>query len=269
MTALVERARAALRALRDDFRPDGVTPPFDFRTTAVFVVSTVLLTVFYYYGKSNYYRLEIEHWFEPKYGHLFGPYPDMLPYVYWGLTSIVLRVLVPALVIVLVFREPLRDWGFRLSGQLKKAPIYLGLYVFMLPFLLWAASQGSFQERYPFYTPAAEGGARFWLYEFWYGLQFVGVEAFFRGFMTFGLFKRFGYYALLIMAIPYVMIHFNKPLPETLGALVAGFVLGYLALKSKSFVPGVVLHFGIAVTMDLFAIAKIHGGVGPALRAVF
>lgn len=269
MASLGERIRAGIETIREDFRPDGKTPPFDFQTTMVFVVSTVLLTLFYYYGKSNYYRLHVARWFEPRYAERFGDYADMLPYMYWGMTSLVMRVVIPALVIVFLFRQSPRDWGYRFSGQLKKAPLYIGLYLFMVPFLFWAAAQDSFQARYPFYGPAADGGARFWWYEIFYGLQFVGVEAFFRGFMTFGLFKRFGYYALLIMAIPYVMIHFNKPIPETLGALVAGFVLGYLALKSKSFVPGVILHFGIAVTMDLLAISKIHGGVGAALRAVF
>lgn len=269
MTEAIERIKAGVQTIRRDFEPDGTTPPFDFQTTMVFVVSTVLLTVFYYYGKSNFYRLEVREWFEPRHAEHFGQYADMLPYIYWGTTSLVLRVLIPALVIWLVFRQSPRDWGYRIRGQLKKAPIYFGLYVFMVPFLFWAAAQDSFQARYPFYGPAAEGGARFWVYEIFYGLQFVGVEAFFRGFMTFGLYKRFGYYSLLIMAIPYVMIHFNKPIPETLGALVAGFVLGYLALKSKSFVPGIILHFGIAVTMDLLAISKTHGGLGPALKAVF
>ena len=71
------------------------------------------------------------------------------------------------------------------------------------------------------------------------------------------------------MAIPYVMIHFNKPVPETLGALVAGVVLGYLALKARSCVLGIALHFGVAITMDFLAISKIHDGVGNAMRAIF
>lgn len=261
--------RQGWKTLRDDFADDGETPPLDLQTTTVFVVSTVLLTLFYYYGRSNYYRLSVARWFEPKYGELFGEFQPMLPYIYWGTNSLVMRTLIPALIILFVLRQSPRDWGYRVRGILPHMPIYAGLYVFMLPFLYWAAQRASFQESYPFYGAAAEGGATFWWYELFYGLQFVGVEAFFRGFLTFGLFKRFGYNALLIMAIPYVMIHFNKPIPETLGALIAGFVLGYLALKSKSFVPGIILHFGIAVTMDLFAISGHHGGVGNALRAIF
>ena len=59
---------------------------------------------------------------------------------------------------------------------------------------------------------------------------------------------------LVIMTIPYCMIHFGKPMPETLAAIVAGLVLGYLALKSKSWLYGALLHWAIGITMDLLSI---------------
>ena len=68
--------------------------------------------------------------------------------------------------------------------------------------------------------------------------------------------RRFGYNALLIMAIPYVMVHFNKPLPETFGALGAALILGALALRAGSCIPGVFLHWAVGITMDLLAISK-------------
>ena len=50
------------------------------------------------------------------------------------------------------------------------------------------------------------------------------------------------------------MIHFGKPFPETLGAIVAGLVLGTMALRSKSIVPGICVHFTIAIGMDLLSL---------------
>jgi membrane protease YdiL (CAAX protease family) len=261
--------KRAIATVRKDFAGDDTTPPLDARTTTVFVVSTVLLTVFYYYGKTDAYRRYLSHRIEPRIDGALTAWIDLFPYAWWGTTSIVLRVVVPAAIIVWAFRERLGDWGFRLRGQLAHAPIYVALYVGMLPFLYWASLQPAFLERYPFYGPAADGGVRFWAWAFVYALQFVGVEAFFRGFMTFGLHRRFGFYGILIMTIPYVMIHFNKPVAETLGALVAGIVLGVLAIRSRSFVGGILLHVAIAITMDLFAIAGHHGGIGGALRAIF
>ncbi len=57
------------------------------------------------------------------------------------------------------------------------------------------------------------------------------------------------------------MIHFAKPMPEATAAIVAGLVLGVMALRSKSFVPGVFLHVGVALTMDLLVLART-GGLG-------
>lgn len=33
------------------------------------------------------------------------------------------------------------------------------------------------------------------------------------------------------------MIHFEKPLPETIGAIIAGLALGMMAIRSKSIIP--------------------------------
>jgi membrane protease YdiL (CAAX protease family) len=64
------------------------------------------------------------------------------------------------------------------------------------------------------------------------------------------------------------MVHFNKPLPETIGALGAALVLGGLALRAGSCVPGIFLHWAVGMTMDVLAIAKSLGGLDKALRAI-
>ncbi|MDQ3111056.1 MAG: CPBP family intramembrane metalloprotease, partial [Bacteroidota bacterium] len=68
---------------------------------------------------------------------------------------------------------------------------------------------------------------------------------------TLGLRNRFGFYSIFIMTIPYCMIHFGKPMPETFGAIAAGFVLGTLAMKSRSIFMGVLIHYSVAITMDI------------------
>ena len=244
--------------------------PLDRRTTTVFLLSIVLLVVFQYFGKPESYRgSAMATRMQPLAESLLGANADMAPFVHWGLSSIVLRVLIPFAVILFVFREPLANYGWKWRGTLAHLPTYAALYLIMVPLIVWASTQSSFQQKYPFYRGAAEGGAAFWGYELLYGAQFMGVEFFFRGFLTFALFRRFGYNAILIMAIPYVMVHFNKPLPETFGALGAALVLGSLALRAGSCVPGIFIHWAVGMTMDFLAIARSAGGVGPALRAIF
>lgn len=65
-----------------------------------------------------------------------------------------------------------------------------------------------------------------------------------------------GPHALLFALVPYVCGHFGKPLAEALGAIAAGSVLGWLALKHRSVWLGVALHYGVALTMDVLAIAR-------------
>lgn len=134
--------------------------------------------------------------------------------------------------------------------------VYWLLAAAMAPVLWLAAAAPSFHEFYPMYKPT---DLRHWLmYEAVYLLQFVCVEFFFRGFALFRLESRFGMHAVTLMVIPYALIHIHKPFPEALGAIVAGLVLGTLALKSRSIWPGVLVHCSVALMMDVFAL--MHSG---------
>jgi len=126
------------------------------------------------------------------------------------------------------------------------------MIVFMLPLVFSVSFTESFQHKYPFYKLQVGESLypRFLAWELLYLIQFFAVEFFFRGFMLHGNKNRFGFYSILVMTIPYCMIHFGKPLPETLAAIVAGLVLGILSLKSNSIWLGVAIHFSVAITMD-------------------
>jgi membrane protease YdiL (CAAX protease family) len=228
----------------------------------VLMAGTLLLFVFHYWGRPQFYVSSgLIDWVAERLGGTLQSHPGVGAYLYWGGTSLVIRTLAPVAVIVWIIRESPRDYGYRIRGISKHFPVYIAMYLVMLPVLIWASSLESFLSYYPFYDRAAEGGAAFWLYELGYGLQFVGIEAFFRGFLTFGLAKRFGLLGIAIMTVPYVMIHFGKPAPEAFAAIIAGLALGYLALRSKSFVPGIFLHVGVAITMDLLVLWRL-GALG-------
>ncbi len=112
----------------------------------------------------------------------------------------------------------------------------------------------AFLKKYPFYKQAADSYVTFFIWELSYGLQFFMLEFFFRGFILFALARYIGSYAIFVMTIPYVMIHFRKPLPETCGAIIAGVALGTLALRTRSIYGGIILHVAIAWSMDLFTL---------------
>lgn len=163
---------------------------------------------------------------------------------------------IPWLVIRFVFRQRLADYGLKMRGAFKDYHLYVIMLAVMLPLVWFFSGTASFQARYPFYEISRGENLwpEFWIWELLYFSQFFTLEFFFRGFMVLGLRRRFGYYAVVVMTIPYCMIHFGKPMPETIGAIIAGVVLGTLSMKSRSVLLGVLIHYSIAITMDLFAL---------------
>jgi membrane protease YdiL (CAAX protease family) len=161
----------------------------------------------------------------------------------------------PVLIIKLVFRQNLSEYGLSFRGAFKDYKLYVYMLIVMIPLVLFFSRTASFQMRYPFYD--IQKGEPFYpnfiIWEVFYFLQFFALEFFFRGFMLHGTKQRFGFYSVFVMTIPYCMIHFGKPLPETIAAIIAGIVLGTLSLKSRSIWMGVAIHYSVAITMDLCA----------------
>src|SRR5204863_4023317 len=91
-------------------------------------------------------------------------------------------------------------------------------------------------------------------WELMYAAQFLSLEFFFRGFMLHGTKRSLGAHAIWVMVVPYCMIHYRKTFAETMGAIVAGLVLGVVSLRTRSIWGGVVIHICVAVSMDLLAV---------------
>ncbi len=175
---------------------------------------------------------------------------------YWVFTLFVFYVIVPVLTIRFLFREKVADYGLRFKGAFKELHLYVIMLLVMIPLVIYFSSTSSFQVRYPFFK--TYHGNLLWsdllIWEFFYILQFFALEFFFRGFVLFGLKPKLGIYSVFIMTIPYCMIHFGKPFPETLAAIIAGLVLGFLSFRSQSIWLGVLIHCSVGLGMDLAAL---------------
>jgi membrane protease YdiL (CAAX protease family) len=178
----------------------------------------------------------------------------------WALVWAAAYVVGPLLVIRYVLRRPVRDMGLQLRGAVSHWPLYAVLYAIALPVIVVASFGVSFQAKYPFYDLATHESFWPYLYAWWvlYAAQFVALEFFFRGFLLHGLVPRLGWVSIFVMAVPYNMLHYGKPMPEALVAIVGGVILGSLSLKTRSIWWGASLHIAIALTMD--ALALWHAG---------
>lgn len=174
---------------------------------------------------------------------------------YWSGTTFLGYFIIPALIVKLIFKKRLRNFGLPLPGRNVPFGLTLGLFLAMIPFVFAVAFTESFQSTYPFYEFADRSLLDLSVWIVVYAAQFFALEFFYRGFLIHGLKHRFGVYAILVSMIPYVMIHFGKPLPETLGSIVAGIALGAMSYHYRSIWPAVSLHTAIAISMDLFSLS--------------
>jgi membrane protease YdiL (CAAX protease family) len=172
--------------------------------------------------------------------------------VWWALVSTVTYVALPIVALKLVFRQRLSDHGLKLRGLLRAWPLYVLFVMVMVPLVIMCSAEDRFQATYPFvpFRTREDVHANLWKWDLAYAAQFVGLEFFFRGFMVHGLKHRFGAYAVFVSMVPYVQIHFGKPMPEATASIVAGVVLGYMSLVTRSVWLGAALHIGVAWGMD-------------------
>ena len=190
----------------------------------------------------------------------FMSYPTSLTQlehlIFWASQSFFFYLIIPTLIIKILFKQHWADYGFKLKGGLKNWPLYLALFVFILPLIYFFSTTPNFQSHYPFYRlyPHEPWYPNLLIWESFYFIQFVGLEFFFRGFMVHGLKEKMGIHSVLVMTIPYCMIHFQKPLPECLGSIIAGLILGTLSYRNNSVILGIVIHYAVALSMDLCAL---------------
>lgn len=236
----------------------------DLRPFVGLALCAVILTMQEYYGGRAFFdetfRPLLTH-FELKHATRFKAfkYDELLGFGWWAATRVFGYTVVPFAFWKIAFRhDSLLDLGLRTRGFLKHAWIYGLILLFILPVVWLVSLQPDFGSYYPFYKTASRSWFDYLAWEAMYFAQFFALEMFFRGFWLGVLRKSFGSGAIFAMAVPYCMIHFQKPYLEVNGAIVAGIFLGSLSMKTKSIYQGVLVHITVAGLMDWLALSHRH-----------
>lgn len=155
-------------------------------------------------------------------------------------------------------------FGRAKSDEVQRQVPWIGYLLILLVMAIpiyFAAGDLHFQKLYPRYksglmemVSGLSYATTFSMYQVSYLVQFVAVEWFFRAFLLRHLSKNFGQNSVLLATGIYVLIHFTKPMAEAIGSLFGGFFLCFLVLRTKSIKGGLLLHFGIAIMMEIFAL---------------
>jgi membrane protease YdiL (CAAX protease family) len=181
---------------------------------------------------------------------------ELTGYVWWTGCHLLTFILLPWLVIRFLFKEKMVDFGWRWNQVSQHWRGYLLLLSPILVFVVLVSFGEDFVNHYPFYGHAGRSWLDFLLWELLYISQFIFLEFFFRGFMLNALRPALGANAIWVMCVPYLMIHFPKLWLEATGAILFGLFLGILALRSRSIWGGVLVHAGVALSMDIAALVR-------------
>ena len=276
----LDREAAIDRALRAAlYREDGSlerAARYDWRPIVAYISLAVLLTMQEYYGdRGTFYRLRDLGWVIDYGGGLTNPvkhitfhgplrwlhndrWGDLYALGWWAVTRAGGYAVVP-LIVITCWREKFWDYGLRTKGFLDHAWIYALFFGIVLIAVVIVSQTREFANYYPFYYNANRSWRDFFYWEMIYAFQFFALEFFFRGYLMFSSEKSLGSGVIMAMVVPYCMIHFGKPVLETLGAILAGTVLGTLALKTRSIWSGFLIHVTVAVSMDLAALLQTRG----------
>lgn len=222
---------------------------YDWRVIVVLIVVAVSLSMQEYYGERGYFRKLFP--YDPRHP---SEYYELLGYAWWSGWRFLGYVVIPVLAIACMPGERLRDYYITLRGFFRHLPLYAILFALIFPAVVIASQTEAFYKTYPFYKWSNRSLFDLLVWEALYALQFLSLEFFFRGFMLRGLGPAMGSKAIFVMIVPYCMIHFGKPFPETIGAIFAGIILGTVAMRTRSIWGGVLIHLGVAFTMDFLAL---------------
>ena len=135
---------------------------------------------------------------------------------------------------------------------------YVIMLLIMIPLITLASTQKDFLHMYPkaafISNLPATGSSRILQYIFFeltYGLDFVSIEYFFRGFLILGLMRICGEHCIIPVACFYCTIHFGKPMAEAISSFFGGMLLSIICYNTGSIWGGLIVHLGIAWMMEI------------------
>jgi membrane protease YdiL (CAAX protease family) len=205
---------------------------FDWKIVLLTVVSTLLLMI-------EYYHYPLFQW------------TKVFPF--WERTGISVKVLdgtflyfvLPMLIILFIFRQSPRQFGFGLGDWKAGIVITVAGIVLSAPILYYLGHENQAIQAY--YKPLAP--ALPWNTF----LDLFGWEFLFRGWLLFGYARKFGPEAIWLQAVPFALAHLGKPELETLSTIFGGFAFGWVAWRTKSFIYPFLIHWFVASFIILIA----------------
>lgn len=173
----------------------------------------------------------------------------------------VITIIIPLLLLSLAMERERPRTFYGIAIRKFDARPYFMILAIALIFISIGGMFGDIQKFYPKYSRsfgdifAAYNNIPEWvavlMYEIPYGFDFISTEYFFRGFLVIGMYRVLGPHAILPMVLTYCVLHFGKPLTESISSIFGGYILGVIAMTHRNIWGGVIIHVGVAWMMEI------------------
>lgn len=221
----------------------------DYREPVVAVASFTILYLFYQFGiLSPGFRVFIN--------KLRGKRIDQASAVFLqrGAGGLLFG-LIPALVSMLYFKRPLKDYGFAFSLPVSSILLIVGVSLLLFPLLFLYTRYPAVNKKIPHAQPERWDALYFLENALSWGFYLVGYEFCLRGFLLFTLSRSMGDWpSIAVVTSIYTCIHIPKGAGEAGGSLLMGVLFGLLSISTKTIWIAIIIHLFIALSTDTSAI---------------
>lgn len=149
----------------------------------------------------------------------------------------VLFLVIPVVLVLLIYRQPLSEYGFRFGDWKSGILFTMAGWIVMTAVMVFIARTPDFQAYYGLNQTPPAGLI------FTNAMDLIGWEFIFRGLLLFTLLPICGPYAIILQAVPFTIAHFGKPELETISCIFGGTIFGYISWRTRSFLYPFLIHW--------------------------
>jgi CAAX protease family protein len=226
----------------------------DRRVAVICLASALLAPTWYFFLRVACF----ERIFGTETGH--GVARDLLPPAASFTAMFGILAVLPAILVVRVFGDRLRDYGlglgdvrYGLRATLLTAPFFL------VPTAIGGLRMPQMAAVYPLSRAALASTTHFVAYEALYLVFYLAWEFHFRGFILLGAEKALGAWpAIGLSVVTTGLMHLVKPTGEFYSSVFAGVVWGWIVVRTRSILWPLLMHYAVGVTNDVTLAIHFH-----------
>jgi membrane protease YdiL (CAAX protease family) len=232
----------------------GIVKNLDKKVLVIFLSVAVLQTISWYYTSRLFFR---QNFFDTLGSN--SNY-NIYEFAYWFAGDFISLFIIPFFIIKIILKEKINNYGISIGDYKAGIKLSALFLIIMIPLIWIISSEPIFVATYPLLINARDSWTVFFIYECGLLFYLFAWEFIWRGFMLFGLKEKFGYYAVIIQMMPFVILHNGKAPIEVFGAILGGIALGILAYRTKSIYYCVITHAGIMFSIDFISTLRYRAG---------